>query len=231
MDLTKTAAPANPAEPDAEPARADRLADAAGPAGPAGAGEAAEELEGTKGTGGTVGAEALDGTEAPEGADSADRPNGADRANGADGADDLGPDLDLVEEERPTGVRSAASAVVAAGLGLVALSGTWVSRVLAERQTLIGQIESVTATSTEAKIEALYGNAWHLTALVNGIFSALALLLAVLVLLRPAFGEPGRVHPTWVRAVAWAAVALGALGVLVFGLMYLDVLTPLPTAA
>ncbi|MFD5507994.1 hypothetical protein ACFWIB_09495 [Streptomyces sp. NPDC127051] len=134
-------------------------------------------------------------------------------------------------EQRSEGVGAAASAVVAAGLGLVALSGSWVSRVIAERQTLVGQIESVNAATTEAKIEALYGDAWHMTALVNGVLSTLALLLAVFVLARPAFGAPGRTLPTWVRAVSWAAVALGALGVLLFGLMYFDILAPLPKAA
>ncbi|MFD7083234.1 hypothetical protein [Streptomyces sp. NPDC059918] len=134
-------------------------------------------------------------------------------------------------EKKSEGVGAAASAVVAAGLGLVALSGSWVSRVIAERQTLVGQIESVNAATTEAKIEALYGDAWHMTALVNGVLSTLALLLAVFVLARPAFGAPGRTLPTWVRAVSWAAVALGALGVLLFGLMYFDILAPLPKAA
>jgi hypothetical protein len=142
------------------------------------------------------------------------------------------PDEELDEEpERPTGVGSAASAIVAAGLGLVALSGSWVSRVAAERQTLIGRIESVNATTTEAKIAALYGDAWHMTALVNGVLSTLALLVAVFVLARPAFGAPGRVLPVWVRSVSWAAVALGVIGVLVFGLMYFDLLVALPTAA
>ncbi|MFK0231574.1 hypothetical protein [Streptomyces vinaceus] len=144
--------------------------------------------------------------------------------------DELHDELDE-SEARPEGVGSAASAVVAAGLGLVALSGSWVSRVIAERQTLVGQIESVNAATTEAKIEALYGDAWHMTALVNGVLSTLALLLAVFVLARPAFGAPGRTLPTWVRAVSWAAVALGALGVLLFGLMYFDILAPLPKAA
>ncbi|WP_063607368.1 hypothetical protein [Streptomyces katrae] len=134
-------------------------------------------------------------------------------------------------EKASDGVGAAAGAVVAAGLGLVALSGSWVSRVIAERQTLVGQIESVNAATTEAKIQALYGDAWHMTALVNGVLSTLALLLAVFVLARPAFGAPGRTLPAWVRAVSWAAVALGALGVLLFGLMYFDILAPLPKAA
>ncbi|MFI1152927.1 hypothetical protein [Streptomyces sp. NPDC020817] len=165
---------------------------------------------------------------AAETAEAADAPE-ADLAD-ADLEDELHDELEETEQ-RSEGVGAAASAVVAAGLGLVALSGSWVSRVIAERQTLVGQIESVNAATTEAKIEALYGDAWHMTALVNGVLSTLALLLAVFVLARPAFGAPGRTLPTWVRAVSWAAVALGALGVLLFGLMYFDILAPLPKAA
>lgn len=126
-----------------------------------------------------------------------------------------------------SGVGAGASAIVAAGLGLVALSGSWVSRIVGERETLIGQIGAANITTTEAKIEALYGNAWHLTALFNGVLSTLALLLAVFVLARPAFGAPGRTLPAWVRAVSWAAVAIAAIGVIVFGVMYFY---PLPTA-
>ncbi|GHE30078.1 hypothetical protein CP980_09950 [Streptomyces vinaceus] len=165
---------------------------------------------------------------AAEGAEAAQAPE-ADLTD-EDLDDELHDELDE-SEARSEGVGSAASAVVAAGLGLVALSGSWVSRVIAERQTLVGQIESVNAATTEAKIDALYGDAWHMTALVNGVLSTLALLLAVFVLARPAFGAPGRTLPTWVRAVSWAAVALGALGVLLFGLMYFDILAPLPKAA
>ncbi|MFZ3473038.1 hypothetical protein ACODT3_11110 [Streptomyces sp. 4.24] len=141
--------------------------------------------------------------------------------------DELDDELDA-PAEGGSGVAAAASAVVAAGLGLIALSGSWVSRVVAERTTLVGQIGSANATSTEEKIEALYGNAWQITALVNGVLSTVALLIAVFVLARPAFGAPGRTLPTWVRAVSWAAVVLGALGVIVFGVMYF---LPLPKAA
>lgn len=126
-----------------------------------------------------------------------------------------------------SGVGAGAAAIIAAGLGLVALSGSWVSRMVGERETLIGQIGAANITTTEAKIEALYGNAWHVTALFNGVLSTLALLLAVFVLARPAFGAPGRTLPAWVRAVSWAAVAIAAIGVIVFGVMYFY---PLPTA-
>ncbi|CAM5589144.1 hypothetical protein SAVIM338S_05182 [Streptomyces avidinii] len=146
---------------------------------------------------------------------------------GLEDIEDLEDELDE-PAEKPSGVGAAASALIAAGLGLIALSGSWVSRVIAERATLVGQIDSVNATSTEAKIEALYGNAWQMTALVNGVLSTLALLVAVFVLARPAFGAPGRTLPTWVRAVSWAAVALGVIGVIVFAVMYF---LPLPKAA
>ncbi|MFD6940459.1 hypothetical protein ACFWAP_30440 [Streptomyces goshikiensis] len=216
MDTTKTSAPltpeADPAEPKT-PAQADR-ADGSTPATTKADTTKAETDVSTS------------GTEAP--AEAAAGPTG--EADDLDGLDD--PDgLDEPRERIVGGVGAAASAIVAAGLGLVALSGTWVSRVIAERQTLIGQIESANATTTEAKIDALYGDAWHLTALVNGVVSTLALLLAVFVLARPAFGVPDRVLPVWIRSVAWAAVALGALGILLFGSMYFDLLLPMPKAA
>ncbi|WP_285548025.1 hypothetical protein [Streptomyces lavendulae] len=204
MDTTKTAAPAAP-EADAD-APEDKPA-TPGTAAAAPAADLGAEQAGTTGH-----AEETDETGETDETDEAD----------AD-AEDV--------PERSTGAGAAASALVAAGLGLVALSGSWVSRVAAERQTLIGQIESVSATTAKEKIAALYGDAWHMTALVNGVLSTLALLLAVLVLAGPAFGAPGRVHPAWVRSVSWAAVALGLLGVLLFGLMYFDLLFPLPTAA
>lgn len=168
---------------------------------------------------------------APEAA-AAEAAEAAESAEAAEADEEF--DLDETDPEAAaegSGVGSAASAIVAAALGLVALSGSWVSRVIAERQTLIGQIESANATTAKEKIAALYGDAWHMTALVNGVLSTLALLVAVFVLARPAFGAPGRVLPVWVRSVSWAAVALGVIGVLVFGLMYFDLLVALPTAA
>lgn len=209
MDTTKTLAPTatetDAAEDQAAPdtAAATTAADGAAPA---------DEV-----TGSADGAEAPAVTEAAAAGDE-------DEEFDEDGAD-------REDAEHGSGVGAAASSIVAAGLGLVALSGSWVSRVIAERQTLIGQIESVNATTAKEKIAALYGDAWHMTALVNGVLSTLALLLAVFVLARPAFGTPGRVLPVWVRSVSWAAVALGVLGVLVFGLMYFDLLVALPTAA
>ncbi|GLX35728.1 hypothetical protein Sros01_18010 [Streptomyces roseochromogenus] len=211
MDTTKTLAPTaaetDAAEEQAAPDTAAATTAAEGAAPADGATEPAVEAE----------AETPAATEA-----------------GAAGDEDAEFDEDAADGEdsgHGSGVGAAATSIVAAGLGLVALSGSWVSRVIAERQTLIGQIESVNATTAKEKIAALYGDAWHMTALVNGVLSTLALLLAAFVLARPAFGTPGRVLPVWVRSVSWAAVALGVLGVLVFGLMYFDLLVALPTAA
>lgn len=149
----------------------------------------------------------------------------------ATGLDDESDGLDAAADEEPSsGVASGASAIVAAGLGLIALSGSWTSRVIGERETLKGQISSATATTTEDKIEALYGNAWHMTALFNGVLSTIALLIAVFVLARPAFGAPGRTLPAWVRSVSWAAVVVAAIGVLAFAFMYVLALPTAPAA-
>ncbi|MDH6540549.1 hypothetical protein [Streptomyces sp. SPB4] len=196
--------------------------------------DAAEEKAApdTAATTATDGAAPADGATEPAAEAEAETPAETEAAAAGDADEEFDEDAaDREDSGHGSGVGAAATSIVAAGLGLVALSGSWVSRVIAERQTLIGQIESVNATTAKEKIAALYGDAWHMTALVNGVLSTLALLLAVFVLARPAFGTPGRVLPVWVRSVSWAAVALGVLGVLVFGLMYFDLLVALPTAA
>ncbi|MFE9565199.1 hypothetical protein ACFYM0_29265 [Streptomyces sp. NPDC006487] len=170
---------------------------------------------------------ATDETTAPAAADAAS----TEEVQGEELATDLDDEFDAAaDEEQSSGVASGASAIVAAGLGLIALSGSWTSRVIGERETLKGQISSATATSTEDKIEALYGNAWHMTALVNGVLSTIALLIAVFVLARPAFGASGRTLPAWVRSVSWAAVVVAVIGVIAFLFMYLLALPVAPAA-
>ncbi|MFI0142332.1 hypothetical protein [Streptomyces globisporus] len=129
------------------------------------------------------------------------------------------------------GVGAGAAAVVSAALGVVALTGAWSGRVAAERETLIGQIKTSGGGSAAQQISEIYGDAWHATALVNGVFALLALLVGVVVLVRPAFGAPAdRPQPAWVRAVALAGVALGVLGVLISAGMYFDLFASLPSA-
>jgi hypothetical protein len=132
------------------------------------------------------------------------------------------------EETPPSasgGLGTAAAAVVAAGLGVVALSGSWVGKVAAERQTLLGQIETSQGGSPAQQISAIYGDAWHTTALFNGVFAVLALIVGGAVLAWSRKAEAG-----WVRAFAVAGVVLGVLGLIVSIGMYFDLFLGLPSA-
>ncbi|MFI5917144.1 hypothetical protein ACIA8M_01155 [Streptomyces anulatus] len=163
-------------------------------------------------------------------ADSGTAPDGLAGQSDDDDDDDDALEPDPFDEARH-GVGAGAAAVVSAALGVVALTGAWTGRVAAERETLIGQIQTSGGGSAAQQISEIYGDAWHTTALVNGVFAVLALLVGVFVLVRPAFGAPSECpQPTWVRAVALAGVALGVLGVLISAGMYFDLFVALPTA-
>ncbi|MFH8473313.1 hypothetical protein [Streptomyces sp. NPDC018000] len=164
-------------------------------------------------------------------------PAGADDAGSASGSDQ-DPDLDVDFTDTDfedsgkgtSGLGSAAAAVAAAGLGVVALSGSWAGKIAAERETLIGQIKSSSGGTAAQQISEIYGDAWHSTALVNGLFALLALLVGLFALVRPAFGAPSpHPQPLWVRAVATAGIALGVLGLAISFGMYFDLIMPLPT--
>ncbi|MEU3225020.1 hypothetical protein ABZ695_17920 [Streptomyces sp. NPDC006976] len=146
-------------------------------------------------------------------------------------ADEHDTDEHDTDDEESSGLVAAAAAVVSAGLGVVSLTGGWTSRVAAERETLIGQIKTSSGGSAAQQISEIYGDAWHATALVNGLFGLLALLVGCYVLVRPAFGAP-TAHPQagWVRSVAKGGIALGTLGVLISVAMYFDLIVALPTA-
>ncbi|MFD6345870.1 hypothetical protein ACFWF9_14245, partial [Streptomyces roseolus] len=120
-----------------------------------------------------------------------------------------------------TGVGAAAAAVVSAALSVVALTGTWTGRVVAERETLVGQIKTSGTGTPAQQISEIYGDAWHSTALVNGVFALLAVIVAVLVLTLPR-------RPLWVRATAVAGAVLGGLGLLLSAGTYFDLFLSLP---
>ncbi|MEU3745311.1 MULTISPECIES: hypothetical protein [Streptomyces] len=151
----------------------------------------------------------------------------ADDASADDAPDDELDDdeLDELLAESPagTGVGAGGAAVVSAALGAVALTGTWTGKVVSERETLIGQISSQNGPPAQ-QISEIYGDAWHSTALVNGLFSLLALVTAVLVLV---LARPER--PVWVRAVALGGAVLGGLGLLLSAGTYFDLFLSLPT--
>ncbi|MFH9404054.1 hypothetical protein ACH4JS_30480 [Streptomyces sp. NPDC017638] len=130
----------------------------------------------------------------------------------------------------PSGVGQGAGAIVSAALGLVSLTGGWTGTVAAAREQLIGQLRTSTSAGVGTQLKEVYGDAWHTTALWAGLFALAALLTAVVVLVRPAFGTPGRPQAAWIRSVAWAGLSLGVIGLLLAVLKYSDALLALPSA-
>ncbi|WEH36048.1 hypothetical protein PZB75_23435 [Streptomyces sp. AM 4-1-1] len=192
--------------------------------------------------------EATTTPEAPEAQDRAasepaDAPDGSETADGSGPGAHAGTDADAeslddeAAEDDPhtkesSWIGAGATAVVAAALGVVSLTGGWTSRVAAERETLLGQIHTGSGGSAAQQISEIYGDAWHTTAFVNGVFALVALLVGVFALVRPAFGAPSaHPQPGWIRAVALAGVVLGVIGVLLSVGMYFDLFVALPTVA
>ncbi|MGW0133853.1 hypothetical protein [Streptomyces sp. NPDC003299] len=133
------------------------------------------------------------------------------------------------QDSGPSGVGQGAGAVVAAALGVVSLTGSWMGTVASARESLIGQLQTSSSSGVATMIKEGYGDAWHANALWAGLFALSALVVGVVVLVRPAFGEPGRAQAPWIRSVAWAGVSLGVIGLLLAVLKYTDVLLGLPT--
>ncbi|MFD3498291.1 hypothetical protein [Streptomyces sp. NPDC058678] len=146
-------------------------------------------------------------------------------------ADDLDEALEPVVAEGPTGVGQGAGAVVSAALGVVSLTGGWISTVAAARETLIGQLGTSSTASVAMQVKEVYGDAWKTTALWGGLFALAALIVGAVVLARPAFGTPGKPQAVWIKSVAWGGVALGVIGLLLAVLKYTDVLLGLPSAS
>ncbi|MFE7816382.1 hypothetical protein ACFU5P_31565 [Streptomyces sp. NPDC057433] len=134
------------------------------------------------------------------------------------------------EPRGATGVGQGAAAVVSAGLGVVSLTGSWLGTVASARETLVGQLETAADSTVAVQIKEVYGDAWQTSALWGGLFALTALIVGVAVLVRPAFGTPGAAQEPWIKSVAWAGVALGAIGLLFAVLKYTDVLLGLPAA-
>ncbi|MEU0008523.1 hypothetical protein ABZ079_30785 [Streptomyces sp. NPDC006314] len=134
------------------------------------------------------------------------------------------------EGKVPSGVGQGAGAVVSAALGLVSLSGGWIGTIAGAREQLVGQLRTSSTASVATQIKEVYGDSWHTTALWAGLFALAALITAVVVLARPAFGAPGRPQAAWIKSVAWAGASLGVIGLLLAVLKYSDALLGLPSA-
>ncbi|MGW3663277.1 hypothetical protein [Streptomyces sp. NPDC005141] len=135
------------------------------------------------------------------------------------------------EAGQATGVGQGAAAVVSAGLGVVSLTGSWVATVAAARETLVGQLQTSSNASVATQVKEVYGDAWATTALIGGLFALAALIVGVVVLVRPAFGAPGKPQAAWVKSVAWAGVSLGVIGLVLAVAKYSDIILGLPSTS
>lgn len=128
---------------------------------------------------------------------------------------------------RNGGLLAGAAAVISAGFGVVALTGNSLGEMLRERKQLIGQIETANPAGGGGgdQMTALYAAPWHATALVNGVFAFLAVVAGALVL--AAFAKREDTRP-WMKALALGGIVLGAVGLVMAGGMYFDVLAPPP---
>ncbi|NGN64021.1 hypothetical protein G5C51_08895 [Streptomyces sp. A7024] len=160
------------------------------------------------------------------------------KAEAAEAADDEVEDDDVVEDLAPpakprTGVAAGAASIAGAGLGLLSLTGTWMADTMAARKELIGQIKTSAQGQSGGnpadQIADVYATPWHTTALFNGTFALVAVLVSAFVLLRPVIAG-GREQPvTWVRSVAVAGLVLGVLGLIIAGGMYFDLFASVPS--
>ena len=134
--------------------------------------------------------------------------------------------LDDADEQRRGGIFAGAAAIVSAALGVVSLSGTSLGEMMQARKQLMGQIQSQMGGGGGDQIQAMYGGPWHMTALFNGMFALLAVIVGG-VLLAVLSGR-GRTTAAWVRPVALGGLIIGAIGLLVSGGMFLDLFAPAP---
>ncbi|MBG0852346.1 hypothetical protein I2W78_11010 [Streptomyces spinoverrucosus] len=141
------------------------------------------------------------------------------------------PEASVAEESGPTGVGQGAGAVVSAALGIVSLTGSWVGTVASARESLIGQLQTSQTSSVATMVKEGYGDAWAANALWAGVFALAALIVAVVVLARPAFGAPGKPQAPWIKSVAWAGVSLGVIGLFLAVLKYTGILLGLPSTS
>ncbi|MEU6822022.1 hypothetical protein ABZ921_15435 [Streptomyces atriruber] len=207
--------------------------------GAAGTGAEADEVTGA-GTPEAVDVTKSDAAEAtgpkdaePEGTADAEAAAADDSADtDEDAADDSDADLDAapVATAKSTGVGQGAAAVVSAALGVIGLSGGWVGTIAGARSNIMGQLETKQSASVSDQLQALYGDSWQATALIAGLFAVSALVVGFLVLVRPAFGAPGKEQAPWIKSVAWAGFVLGVIGLVLAIAKYSDLLLGLPSA-
>ncbi|CAL9435730.1 hypothetical protein SUDANB145_02140 [Streptomyces sp. enrichment culture] len=170
--------------------------------------------------------------------DVTDAPEAQEESQATEGETEAAAAAEAAEETEPAaektpGVGQGAGAVVSAALGVVSLTGSWTGTIASAKKNLLAQLESSASSSSSVQtlLERGYGDAWHATALWSGLFALFALLVGVVVLVRPAFGAPGRPQAPWIKSVSWAGVVLGVIGLLLAVLTYTDILLAVPSVS
>ncbi|MBC3842497.1 hypothetical protein GXW82_26825 [Streptacidiphilus sp. 4-A2] len=137
-----------------------------------------------------------------------------------DPADLTDEELEALTSETSKGAVGGAFAIVGAALGLASVTGTWLGTMVYQRQQLIGSL-ATSGKSNAQQFAAEYTSPWHKVAEFNGIFAIAAVVIGIAVLL---FGRflTMKPMPGWARAIAWAALGLGLVGLLISGAMYFD---------
>ncbi|WAL98030.1 hypothetical protein [Streptomyces sp. Je 1-369] len=151
-------------------------------------------------------------------------------ASDTDADSDADADAEPVVTAKSTGVGQGAAAVVSAALGVIGLSGGWLGTIAGARSNIMGQLETKQSASVSDQLQAMYGDSWQATALVAGLFALSALVVGFVVLVRPAFGVPGKEQAPWIKSVAWAGFVLGVIGLVLAIAKYSDLLLGLPSA-
>jgi hypothetical protein len=128
----------------------------------------------------------------------------------------------LTQGNTSKGVLGGAFAIAGAGVGLIALSGSWLSTTIYQRQGLIGSI-AANGKASAVIIKDEYTTPWEHVLYINGAFAAVGLLIGIGVLFCGRF-LASKPLPNWVKAVAWGAVALGVIGLGVAGFTHYEVL-------
>ncbi|MFI6880919.1 hypothetical protein ACIBL6_46455 [Streptomyces sp. NPDC050400] len=198
-----------------------------------GAEAAAEQTEKAEKTGKAETAEPVDRAEAEAEAAAGDA-DGAAAADADDDAAEAAAEAELAAlaeaeaQSGPSGVGQGAGAIVSVALGIVALSGSWLGTIASARESLIGQLNTSQSASVAQQVSEVYGDSWHAAAVVGGTISLIALLVGAFVLVKPAFGVPGKPQALWIRSTAWAGVSLAVLGLLLAVAKYSDILLGLP---
>jgi hypothetical protein len=124
----------------------------------------------------------------------------------------------LTQDSVSKGILGGASAIVSAALGVISLSGTYLGTVVQQRQGVLGQIG---AKSNADLVKNAYTDAWHRMAEWNGVFALVAALVGAATLFGGAFLSSKEI-PSWVKAVAWAGVVLGVIGLFVSASIWFD---------